>query len=244
MKQKLFYLLLISILFSACSIQKRVYRKGYHVDWKSNHRIDKSISPASDTEKELPLLSPRRLPKRPLSKTRSIETPSKTIGLKDLKKQKKRILKNKKESLGDCDVIFLRNGTEISAKILEINIDNIKYKDCANQKGPTITIKKAEIFKIKYSNGQDTVFEKETNSTEDVLEKEINTFYTNDKSFAVTILLWFFLGLLGIHRFYLGHIGMGVLYLLTGGLCGVGWLIDGILLLTGQLKPKNGRYID
>ena len=53
--------------------------------------------------------------------------------------------------------------------------------------------------------------------------------------------LWFFLGVVGVHRFYLGHIGLGVLYLLTFGLCGVGWLIDGILFLTGDLKPANGK---
>ncbi|MCO6495869.1 MAG: TM2 domain-containing protein [Bacteroidetes bacterium] len=66
----------------------------------------------------------------------------------------------------------------------------------------------------------------------------------NDRSFVITILLWLFLGTLGLHRFYLGHIGIGILYLLTGGLCGFGWLIDGILLLTKQLKPKNGNYTD
>ncbi|MSP57974.1 MAG: TM2 domain-containing protein [Flavobacteriaceae bacterium] len=67
---------------------------------------------------------------------------------------------------------------------------------------------------------------------------------TGDRSLIVAVLLWFFLGLLGIHRFYIGHIGMGVLYLLTGGLCGIGWLIDGILFLTGGLKPRNGNYTD
>ncbi|NLP20268.1 MAG: TM2 domain-containing protein [Bacteroidales bacterium] len=65
-----------------------------------------------------------------------------------------------------------------------------------------------------------------------------------DKSLVVAIVLWFFLGLLGIHRFYLGHIGMGILYLLTGALCGIGWIIDIILLVTGGLQPKGGKYID
>ena len=35
-----------------------------------------------------------------------------------------------------------------------------------------------------------------------------------------------FLGIAGIHRFVLGHIGMGVLYLLTGGLCLIGTIVD------------------
>jgi hypothetical protein len=35
---------------------------------------------------------------------------------------------------------------------------------------------------------------------------------------------------------------MGILYLLTGGLCGIGWLIDIILIATGSLEPKDGSY--
>ncbi|MDR2502260.1 MAG: TM2 domain-containing protein [Oscillospiraceae bacterium] len=51
--------------------------------------------------------------------------------------------------------------------------------------------------------------------------------------------LCLFLGYLGAHKFYEGRGGMGALYLLTGGLFGVGWLIDLIALLC---KP-NPYYI-
>jgi TM2 domain-containing membrane protein YozV len=66
----------------------------------------------------------------------------------------------------------------------------------------------------------------------------------NGKSWIVALLLCFFLGWIGIHRFYLGYTGMGVLYLLTGGLLGFGVLIDFILILVGALKPKGGSYTD
>jgi TM2 domain-containing membrane protein YozV len=65
-----------------------------------------------------------------------------------------------------------------------------------------------------------------------------------DKSWVVALVLCLLIGVLGIHRFYLGYTGLGVLYLLTGGLCGIGVLIDFIMLLTGSLKPKNGNYND
>ncbi|MFQ5570464.1 MAG: TM2 domain-containing protein [Rhodothermales bacterium] len=35
-----------------------------------------------------------------------------------------------------------------------------------------------------------------------------------------------FFGLAGIHRFYLGQVGMGLLYLFTGGFCAIGTIID------------------
>ena len=46
------------------------------------------------------------------------------------------------------------------------------------------------------------------------------------RSLLIAYLLWFFLGYLGIHRFYLGRPFTGVLWLLTGGLLGIGWIFD------------------
>ena len=50
------------------------------------------------------------------------------------------------------------------------------------------------------------------------------------KSRLTAYLLWFFLGPFSVHNFYLGKIGKGILYLLTGQLFGVGWIIDGFIL--------------
>ena len=48
----------------------------------------------------------------------------------------------------------------------------------------------------------------------------------------VSFFLCFFLGFWGIHKFYEGKAGMGILYLFTMGLFGIGWLVDLIVLLT------------
>lgn len=47
--------------------------------------------------------------------------------------------------------------------------------------------------------------------------------------------LCLFLGYLGVHKFYEGRVGLGILYLLTFGLLGFGWFIDTIILL---FKPN------
>ena len=63
------------------------------------------------------------------------------------------------------------------------------------------------------------------------------------KSRLIALLLCVFVGGLGIHRFYVGKIGTGVLYLFTGGLFGIGWLVDLIKIATGKFTDKNGNVI-
>ncbi|RKY06620.1 MAG: hypothetical protein DRP66_08445 [Planctomycetota bacterium] len=52
-----------------------------------------------------------------------------------------------------------------------------------------------------------------------------------------------FMGLNGLHRFYVGKIGTGILWLCTAGLLGIGQIIDIILILTGNFKDKSGRRL-
>lgn len=62
------------------------------------------------------------------------------------------------------------------------------------------------------------------------------------KSKLLAYVLWFFFGLLGVHKFYLGKVGMGIVYLLTGGIFGIGWFID-LFTLSGQVDTCNALYL-
>ena len=62
----------------------------------------------------------------------------------------------------------------------------------------------------------------------------------SQKKFVPAVLLCFFLGAFGIHRFYLGKVGTGILMLVTLGGLGIWTLIDFVRLVVGSLGDKDG----
>jgi hypothetical protein len=65
----------------------------------------------------------------------------------------------------------------------------------------------------------------------------------SDRSRLAAALLCFFLGVLGVHRFYVGKVGTGLLQLFTAGGLGLWWLVDLILIIVGAFRDKNERVL-
>ncbi|HJO94650.1 MAG TPA: TM2 domain-containing protein [Victivallales bacterium] len=74
-------------------------------------------------------------------------------------------------------------------------------------------------------------------------EQPEHIYYVSERNFVVTLLLCIFLGYLGIHRFYAGKVGTGILMLITCGLGGIWVIIDLILIILGVFKDKEGLPI-
>ncbi|MCR5430028.1 MAG: TM2 domain-containing protein [Eubacterium sp.] len=63
---------------------------------------------------------------------------------------------------------------------------------------------------------------------------------TSSRSRVVAFFLCLFFGILGIHNFYVGKIFWGLIYLLTLGFFGIGWIIDLIRILLGTFRDGDG----
>lgn len=65
----------------------------------------------------------------------------------------------------------------------------------------------------------------------------------SDKDFVPAVLLCFFLGTFGVHRFYVGKVGTGLLMLVTFGGMGIWTMVDFIMLVTGSFRDADGLPI-
>ena len=72
---------------------------------------------------------------------------------------------------------------------------------------------------------------------------EETTVEKSQKGFVPTLLLALFLGGLGVHRFFVGKIGTGLLQLITLGGLGIWALIDVIMIAVGSFTDKAGLPI-
>lgn len=72
------------------------------------------------------------------------------------------------------------------------------------------------------------------------MNNRIYTVNTSSKSKTTALMLCLFLGEFGAHYFYVGRFGMGLLYLLTLGLFGIGWIVDIFRIANGSFTDNVG----
>ncbi len=65
----------------------------------------------------------------------------------------------------------------------------------------------------------------------------------SDKSRLTALLLCIYFGVFGGHRFYVGKTGTAIVWLLTLGVLGIGFLVDLILILTGSFYDVSGKPV-
>ena len=119
----------------------------------------------------------------------------------------------------------------IANQTLKIELKNlnsllINKTKSANTNNPVNTVPSKDLKKEFKAN------KKEVKETVKTLVKSGKEEPLSGDEKTVALILLIFVGALGIHKFYLGQIGPGILYLFTGGLCGIGLIIDFIKLLT------------
>jgi len=148
MKKSILYLVSV-ILLTSCSIQKRHYRSGYSLVWNKN---SKEISYHAKTTRQI-VKSTENGVSNYKENNGKVALDLASVNNTPVIEIKKPLVYSANQIDAECDVITLKNGDEIKAKIIEITQTEIKYKKCEFLTGPLISIDKAEVFMIKYSNG-------------------------------------------------------------------------------------------
>jgi TM2 domain len=68
---------------------------------------------------------------------------------------------------------------------------------------------------------------------------QVEEYEISPKSRSTALILCALLGWLGVHRFYVGKVFTGILWLCTGGLFGIGYVVDIILIATGEFRDVD-----
>jgi PBP1b-binding outer membrane lipoprotein LpoB len=221
-KLSILTLIALTIVFlDSCTTIKKRYSSGYTVVWNQkskSKKLNSTVDLSSNKNKVIKIEETKTVIPNP-----SISFVSNALETEEVKAHR---IKNVYETIEIENTIASNDESllslDLTTKWFKNSNDNIKSDS------------KAIESKIQNSQNEKKSIKKMKNSSQG----------EGDKSWVVALILCFFIGVLGIHRFYLGYTGLGVLYLLTGGLCGIGVLVDFIMLLTGSLKPKKGNFND
>jgi hypothetical protein len=138
---KLSILFFSIVLVTSCSVDKRIYRKGYHVVWNAKHSRDLHVV---DHKSKVKPVVPSNQEEAFVSVSVNSEPEMMTL-------VKKPVLLLNKDTCGD--VLLFKNGEKLLVKVLQIENNDISYKRCDNLSGPTFIVSKKYIAILEYVNG-------------------------------------------------------------------------------------------
>ena len=229
--------LAIASVFSSCTMEKRVYSSGYHIEWNHNkNNTDNSKMSYSANETSAKKEADNVLKEQ---NQKLDEVLSSVASAPITNKKEDATLLASTENVVGASKLSKRSFNSLQKPHNNLSSSNNSINDIVINDNKVIADKK-ENYKNKKNNN------------------ESKAALGGGKSQLVALLLCFFLGFLGIHRFYLGYTGLGIMYLLFGligiplsailiGLPLVAALsiliiIDFIRIIIGALKPKGGSY--
>ena len=215
--KKLLLFLPVILLFS-CTVQKRKYQKGFYVNW-NNHKT-RQEAPVTKAEKPVP---PKQNNTNVLQSLNDVDNALPEHAAKTLKFSDPGKTAFSLRADGDsCDVLVFKDGSEIKGKVMEVGLNEIKYKRCDTPDGPMYISKKSELFMIKYANGTREVVKSEAQPERQVQTTVQKPNVAKQRNYARQVaplsIAALVFGILAIVTAYFGLLSL--IWLIAGG----GWL--------------------
>lgn len=130
----------------------------------------------------------------------------------------------------------------LNAKSASISIGPKGFKKTFSTSGRTTTTVGIPGTGLSYSTSKKMGAPTAAASADSIVP-EVAVPVRSQKSKGVALVLCVLLGYMGIHRFYVGKIGTGILWLLTLGCFGIGWIVDIVMLCCNKFADKSGAII-
>lgn len=130
----------------------------------------------------------------------------------------------------------------LNAKSASISIGPKGFKKTFSTSGRTTTTVGIPGTGLSYSTSK-KMGAPTAAASADPIVPEVVVPVRSQKSKGVALVLCVLLGYMGIHRFYVGKIGTGILWLLTLGCFGIGWIVDIVMLCCNKFADKSGTII-
>ena len=201
---------------TSCTMQKRVYTSGYHIEWlNGNNATVKQNNSQTDEQKNI---------------SKSTIAAVTTINEEKMPNNK---TENTEINNENNNPVAIVNENFVASTTNDPNV----YTSQQTNNWYSSPVQKNS----NTQNDSKTIVKQSTTNTESTASENTKS---SDKSWLAAFLLCLFFGSIGIHRFYLGYTWQGIVQLFTAGGLGIWALIDLIRIITKDLQPKDGSYTD